>query len=74
MKPTKRPAKEEKMRQEKWKKRGGEQAKSNSQDCCVTFKPKKYLDILLSARARTSHANTLHLDQKAAKCMSCKWL
>ena len=28
------------MRQEKRKKRGGEKAKSKSQDCCVTFKPK----------------------------------
>ena len=32
-------------------------AKSKSQDCCVT---------LLSAHARTSQANILHLDQKAA--------
>ena len=28
------------MRQEKPKKRGGEEAKSKSQDCCVTFKAK----------------------------------
>ena len=52
-----------KMRQEKRKKKGGEKAKSKSQDC---------LDILLSAHARTSKANILHLDQKAAKCMTCK--
>ena len=39
MKPTKCPAKEKKMRQEKRKKKGGEKAKSKSQDCCVTFKP-----------------------------------
>ena len=38
MKPTKRPAKQKKLRQEKWKKRGGEKAKSKSEDCCVTFK------------------------------------
>ena len=38
MKPTKCPAKEIKMRQEKRKKKGGEKAKSKSQDCCVTFK------------------------------------
>ena len=43
MKPTKCPAKEKKRKQEKRKKRGGEKAKSKSQDCCVTFKPKNYL-------------------------------
>ena len=55
MKPTKCPAREKKMRQEKRKKKGGEKAESKSQDCCVTFKPKNYLEILLSAHARTSH-------------------
>ena len=65
MKPIKCPAREKKMRQEKWKKRGGEKAKSKSQDCCVTFKPKNFLEILLSAHAQTSQANILHLDQKA---------
>ena len=60
------------MRREKGKKRGGEKAKSKSQDCCVTFKLKNYLKILLSAHARTLQADILHLDQKAAKCMTCK--
>ena len=69
MKPIKCPAREKKMRQEKRKKRGGEKAKSKSQDCCVTFKPKK---ILLSTHARTSQADILHLDQKAIKCSTCK--
>ena len=48
------------MRQEKRKKKGGEKAKRKSQDCCVyvTFKPKNYLEILLSAHARTSQADT----------------
>ena len=46
------------MRQEKRKKKGAEKEKSKSQDCCVTFKPK----ILLSAQARTSQADILHLD------------
>ena len=41
MKPTKCPAREKKMRQEKRKKRRGEKEKSTSKDCCVTFKPKK---------------------------------
>ena len=72
MKPTKWPAREKKMRQEKRKKRGEEKAKSKSQDCCVTFKPKNYLEILLSAHAWTSQADILHLDQKAAKCTTCK--
>ena len=57
MKPTKCPAREKKMRQEKRKKRGGEKVKSNSQDCCVTFKPKnskKNPKSLFSAHARTS--------------------
>ena len=68
MKPTKCPARENKKRQEKRKKRGGEKAKSKSQDCCVTFK----FEILLSAHARTSQADILHLDQKAVKCTTCE--
>ena len=64
MKPTKCPARE--------KKNEAIKAKSKSQDCCVTFKPKNYLEILLSAHARTSQADILHLDQKAAKCSTCK--
>ena len=74
MKPTKRPAREKKMRQEKRKRRGQKKEKSKRQDCCVTFKPKTYIKILLSAHARTSQANVLHLDQKAAKCTTCKQL
>ena len=74
MKPTKCPAREKKMRQEKPKRRGREKEKSKSQDCCVTFQPKTCIKILLSAHARTSQANGLHLDQKAAKCTTCKWL
>ena len=30
---------------------GGEKEKSKSQGCCVTFKPKSYLEMLLSAHA-----------------------
>ena len=37
MKPTKCPATDKKMRQEKRKKRRGEKAKSKSEDYCVTF-------------------------------------
>ena len=72
MEPTKCPAREKKMRQEKRKRRGGEKAKSKSQDCCVTFKPKNYLEIFLSAHAWTSPADILHLDQKAVKCTTGK--
>ena len=68
MKPTKSQQEKKKMRQEKRKKKGGEKAKSKSQDCGVTFKPK----ILLCAHARTLQADILHLDQKAAKCTTCK--
>ena len=34
-------------------------------------KPKNYVEILLSAHARTSQADILHLDQKA-KCTTCR--
>ena len=68
------PSKRKKMRQEKRKKRGGEKVKSKSQDCCVTFKPKNYLEILLSVHAQTLQTNIMHLDQKAAMCVTCKWL
>ena len=60
------------MRQEKQKKRGRENVKSKSQDCCETFKPKNYLEILLSVHAQTLQANILHLDQKATMCATCE--
>ena len=50
------------MRKEKRKKRGGEKNKNKSQNCCVTFKPKNYLKILLPVYAQTLQANILHLD------------
>ena len=52
------------MRQEKWKKRGGEKVKSKSQDCYVSFKPKNYLKILHYVQARTSQADILHLARR----------
>ena len=66
------PSKRKKNEARKAKKKGGEKAKSKSQDRCVTFKPKNYLEILLSVHARTSQADILHLDQRAAKCTTCK--
>ena len=65
-------SKRKKNEQEKRKKRGGEKGKSKSQDCCVTFKPKNYVEILLSAHARTLQADILHLDQKAVKSTTGK--
>ena len=59
------PNKRKKMTQEKRKKRGGEKAKSQSQN---------YLQILLSAHAQTSQADILQLDLKATKCKTCKRL
>ena len=61
--PNKRKNEERKAKKEGRRRK----AKSKSQDCCVTFKPKNYLEILPSVYARTSQANILHLDQKAAK-------
>ena len=72
MKPTKCPAREKKNEARKVKKEGRRETKSKSQDCSVTFRPKNYLEILLSVHARTSQADILHLDQKAAKCSTCK--
>ena len=63
-----------KTRHEKQKKRGGEKAKSKSQDWWVTFKPQNYPDISLSVHAQTLQTNILHLDQKATKCRTCKRL
>ena len=38
------------------------------------MKKKKGEEKFCSAHARTSHTDILHLDQKAAKCMTCQWL
>ena len=56
MKPTKCPAREKK----KWGKKSEKR------------REEKNLEILLSAHAPTSQADVLHLDQKAAKCTTCK--
>ena len=43
--------------------------KSESQGCCVIFKPKNYFQnfAFCAAHARTSQADILHLDQKATR-------
>ena len=69
MKPTKCPAREKKMRQEKRKKRGGEKAKVKVKTAVSLLNPKTFL---LSVHAQTSQADILHLDQKAVKCTTCK--
>ena len=69
MKPTKCPAREKKMRQEKWK-RGEERKQKVKVKTAVSLLNPKTLTILLSVHARTSQANSLHLDQKAGKCMT----
>ena len=67
MKPTKCPGKEKQMRQEKWKKREERKWKIRVKTA-VSLLNFLNLKILLSVHAWTSQANTLHLDQKAAKC------
>ena len=63
MKPTKCPGKED-----------GRKNERKSQDCCATFKPKNYLEILFSAHLWTSQAIILHVDQKVAKYTTRKGL
>ena len=74
MKLSKYPAKKKRKGGKESAKMGEEKAKSKSQHCCVTFKSNNDLAILLSVHAQTSQANILHLDQKAAKCTTCKRL
>ena len=58
MKPTKCPAREKKNEARKAKKEGRRESEN--------------VEILLSAHARTSQADILHLDQKAMQCTTCK--
>ena len=62
MKPTKCPA-----REKKWGKKSEKRREEKKRKVKV-----KTVQILLSAHARTSQADVLHLDQKAAKCTTCK--
>ena len=61
MKPTIKIPSKDKIRQNKRKKRGEERKSKKDKN-------------MLSADARTSQADILHLDQKATKCMTCKRL
>ena len=67
------PNKRKKMRQGKRKNKGGEKAKSKSQDFCVTFKPKNSKFCFL-CMPELRKLNILHLDQKATKSMTCERL
>ena len=69
MKPTKCPAREKQMRQEKRNKREERKRKLKVKAAVLLLNPKNFG---LSAHARTSQANILHLDQKTAKCTTCK--
>jgi len=70
MKSTKCPAKEKKEAR-KAEKRGEERKRKVKVKTAVSLLNPK---TLLSAHAQTSQANILHLDRKAAKCTTCKWL
>ena len=63
MKPTKCTARE---------KRREERKRKVKVKTAVSLLNPKTVKILLSAHARTSQADILHLDQKAAKCTTCK--
>ena len=71
MKPTKYPARGEKM-SEKSEKRGEERKGKVKVKTAVSLLNPKTVEILLSAHARTSQADILHLDQKAVKCTTGK--
>ena len=70
--PSKLTKKKRKMRQGKRKEKEGEKAKSESRKCCATFKPKNYVEILLSAHAELCKRLFCHLAEKAAECTTWK--
>ena len=75
MKPAKCPAKEKKMRQGQWKKGEKRKQKVKVKTAVSLLNETIILQFcFLHAHARTSQANILHLDQKAAKCTTCKQL
>ena len=55
--------------EEKQKKRGGEGKRRKGSE---TFSKKNYLEILLSAHARTLKAVIWHQEQKLVQCSTCK--
>ena len=71
MKPTRCPARGKKI-SKKSEKRGEERKGKVKVKSAVSLLNPKTVEILLSAHARTSQANILHLDQKAVKCTTGK--
>ena len=65
------PSKRKKKLGKKSEKRGEERKRKVKVKTAVSLLNPK-IEILLSAHARTSQADILHLDQKAAKCTTCK--
>ena len=65
MKPTKCPAREKKWGKKSEKRREERKRKVKVKTAVSLLNPK-------TAHARTSQADILHLDQKAAKCTTCK--
>ena len=66
------PHKRKKRGKEKQKKRGGEKAKGKRRKGSEAFSKKNYLEILLSAHARTLKAVIWHQEQKLVQCSTCK--
>ena len=60
------PSKRKKKGQKNEKREGGEEKRKVNAKTAVS--------LLNSARARTSQADILHLDQKVVKCTTCKRL
>ena len=65
------PHKRKKGGKEKQKKRGGEKAKGKRRKGSETFSEKNYLEILLSAHARTLKAVIWHQEQKLVQRSTC---
>ena len=66
------PSKRKKKWGKKSEKRGEERRRIVKVKTAVSLLNPKIVEILLSAHARTSQADILHLDQKAIKCTTCK--
>ena len=66
------PSKRKKNEARKAKKRGEERKRKVKVKTAVSLLNPKIVEILLSAHARTSQADILHLDQKAMKWTTCK--
>ena len=66
------PSKRKKKWGKKSEKRREERKRKVKVKTAVSLLNPKTVEILLSAHARTSQADIMHVDQKAAKCTTCK--